>query len=463
MPSPLNNSKSHGVILLAVLLLSPISPLSLLTPPTLVHAQNEMRTWTGQNGKEIEARFLKKENNMISLQSPTGRNYRFPLERLSPADQKYLQRQQEGTAEESKENKGDKDWPFKTTEEDTPLVAEDAPENIEAETQKEKEAKEEESKAEEETDPEESSSSSDYLSTPVAKWPKAATSDKIKIEEIPPKSEEQDYQYRSPHFLFQFENALGVRVVEEAAEIFEAIYSAVAALPLGILSDVTEENEKPHLIELYEDKDLYFREGGRDQSLATYHLKSDKLMLPLETLGIKKSGSRYSNKGLESHQQIVHETVTKLIRPWTVKIGKEWWTKGLAEYFTSMPFKKGRFNFSNHDGQIQEYLQNHKGLEGKEIKMKPSRDLMEMSKQDWEKNLHDEHYIHALLHFYFFIHLDGKPEGQAMYDYVQSIGHGLSEEEAREKYLIRSRDDEVLHKELRKRLKKIDVEAQYKD
>jgi len=53
-------------------------------------SSEDFRTWTGSNGKELEARFLNRSGNSVTLLTTSGKQLTTTLQNLSPADQAYL-------------------------------------------------------------------------------------------------------------------------------------------------------------------------------------------------------------------------------------------------------------------------------------------------------------------------------------------------------------------------------------
>ena len=51
----------------------------------------ELRTWIAVNGKEVEAEFVSNSDGLVSLKMKTGKIFKVPLNKLSEADQEFLQ------------------------------------------------------------------------------------------------------------------------------------------------------------------------------------------------------------------------------------------------------------------------------------------------------------------------------------------------------------------------------------
>ena len=51
----------------------------------------ELRTWTAVNGKEVAAEFVSNEKGIVKLKLKTGKIFNVPLNKLSNADQEFLE------------------------------------------------------------------------------------------------------------------------------------------------------------------------------------------------------------------------------------------------------------------------------------------------------------------------------------------------------------------------------------
>ncbi|WP_256199558.1 SHD1 domain-containing protein [Verrucomicrobium spinosum] len=58
-----------------------------LTSATLLAADNAPRVWTDNQGRKVEATFIKLENGAVYIQTAAGVIFNLPLDRLSLEDQ----------------------------------------------------------------------------------------------------------------------------------------------------------------------------------------------------------------------------------------------------------------------------------------------------------------------------------------------------------------------------------------
>ena len=71
--------------------MNPLRLLVLLTLFLSVVCNAELRTWTAVNGKEVEAEFVSNSDGQVTLKMKTGKVFKVPIDKLSKADQDFLQ------------------------------------------------------------------------------------------------------------------------------------------------------------------------------------------------------------------------------------------------------------------------------------------------------------------------------------------------------------------------------------
>lgn len=67
----------------------PVPPNNEPAPEDVPNASNPWRQWTAATEQKLEAKYLALENAILTVESRDGRTFRFPLSRLTEADQKY--------------------------------------------------------------------------------------------------------------------------------------------------------------------------------------------------------------------------------------------------------------------------------------------------------------------------------------------------------------------------------------
>lgn len=66
---------------------------------SLAHAREDIREWTDQQGRTMQARYVEMRGDKVYLQRDDGRYFEFPLADLSTGDQNFLQEQLADKAE----------------------------------------------------------------------------------------------------------------------------------------------------------------------------------------------------------------------------------------------------------------------------------------------------------------------------------------------------------------------------
>jgi len=185
------------------------------------------------------------------------------------------------------------------------------------------------------------------------------------------------------------------------------------------------------------------------------------VMVPLASLGVKKVGSRYSIEDKQGNETLIHEIAHQLTTHWSQSVRRAWWSEGCAEYFASMGYRNGRFTLTGHGKRSREYMKNLKGVWEDEFLMTDPKRLLAMTQGEWNASIDVANYASAHVLFYFFVHLDGEPNGEAMYRYLQAIKDGVEEEKALEEHLLKGRDLDQLREELAKGWRKHDLDLKF--
>jgi len=272
--------------------------------------------------------------------------------------------------------------------------------------------------------------------------------------------EEGNCVYRSPHFEFRAPIRLSQSVIREFARIFEATFEAVKALPVGF--DPKPNDSGFFVTELYRTKEDYYAAGGPEGSGGVYKTRDDKIMIPLEFLGVKAVGNRFILEARGDNDVLKHEIAHQVTRRWLL-LSDVWFVEGLAEYIAAARYKDGRYTFKNIAGSVEEYV--FKRTSDAAYPMLPVDSLLKMSFQEWAAALTgtgmNRNYPSANLLMFYFLHLDGDGKGTAVAEYLRALDKGEDQAAAMKKYLVRERQDAALSQDVRDKLRSVGIRVEF--
>lgn len=367
----------------------------------VVPAFAEDRTWTSTDGKTVTGSIIALEGHEISLQSG-DKVFKFPLTRLSQADQDFATK-----------------W-----------------------------------KADAEKEMAESASFlGDFRDLTPGLWPTDVSAE-FEVDAIEVVKEDEAaklYIYRSPHFEFESPLRLSTSVVREFARIFEASFEFAKIIPLGL-------NPQPsaggyYKTKLYQSKEDYYVDGGMQGSggMHTYSYRGDEILtslikVPLSNLGVEYTGTRYIVDHKKQSAVLVHEIGHQITGRW-LPVLPTWVKEGLAEFISVQPYDNGRFRLTQLDRAIRDDVARMSGSD-KEFQMIGVERLMKISGDEWASELASGrgsiNYCSANVLFYYFLRLDGEGKGERLIDYLKAISAGTPEETARDEKLLAGRSFEAL-------------------
>lgn len=288
-------------------------------------------------------------------------------------------------------------------------------------------------------------------------WPNRVSSPRnFEITVLEENTSSSTYRYQAGHFIFTSDVRLARRVVAEFARIFEATYTAVDAMPLRW-------NLQPppggYAVRLFSERADYEAAGGTRNSGGVYMHGPRTIMVPLESLGVKRSSSGVTLDG-SSNKTLVHEITHQVQHDWLNKM-PQWIVEGVAEYMEKVPYERGTFTFSRLDPLNAPDGGTNTAGEALLIALPK---LMGIDRATWSQTLNDNpyaarrYYYSSFLLFYYFAHLDGNGDGKRLWSYLRALESGQSEEEATA-LLMDGRDHETLLNDIRRayRSKKVRI------
>lgn len=384
----------------------PISPLIFVAVFALFSSGNAevSREWISNDGKKLNATFVRQEANAVVLRLENNREVKVPVSRLSEADQVFLKDFSAGLVARIGEIK--------------PL-------------------------------PEETRPVDDFE---VTGGPKT---------------------FFTPHFEFTTDLDVSKNFISEAAKIYEGTYEAIKALPHGLPLSPPEgtthfrgmlmENAafQARVKELNEPEEAPTGGGifvgipasARTRTVGLYVPSEKSLLVPYESLGAKKIGSKLTLRKSSDTSTLVHEIAHQVMHDWLPFV-PVWFAEGMAEYIAAVPSQSGRFEFRNAERGLKERLKDKYDLDKYEInsvrrlsrrvEVKSDPKSMAVDKTpdgvqgisnlggqpaperpggSWSGSMDD--YRDAMLHAYYLIHLaDPSQPGLRVGQYLQEVEKG---------------------------------------
>ncbi|QQL45304.1 SHD1 domain-containing protein [Sulfuriroseicoccus oceanibius] len=346
----------------------------------------EARTWTDVQGRKLEAELLEVTGEGVVLKLQNGRQANVPFAKLSEADQEFA-----------------KSWeaPAKNDAPSGGGVPEGAKLN---------------------------------WNVP---WPsEAEVEGDADIEIIEEDKDGRRFVYESPRYRYISDVGLKKSVVSSFAEMFEATCVYCESMPLA-MTGATRANGGKFDILLFETKESYIKAGGPPSSAGVYMGAKNTVMVPLESIGVKKFGSSYTRDRDKSSGTLIHELTHQLTPFEYYESGaRGWFSEGIAEYTTATPYRNGRFRLTNNIKKVAEYITEF-GSDGKagrrlgeEINAPDLKQFMLMPYSQFTGGNANFNYGFACLLTTYFIHLDGDGDAARLKEFLKALRQGKKGEEA---------------------------------
>lgn len=350
----------------------------------LPHAHG--RTWTDVEGRTVDAELLEITDDGVLVKRDTdGQEFTIPFARLSAADRTYLaDRKTKGATDDGGSAVGS-----------TRKAASDIPSNLDNPW------------------PDEVSIDPQFAVTTPAK-----TDNEYENSELTP------FIYHSPHYEFVCDVELSTALVTKFAVIFETVFASMRELPLYNRPAMGEATKRLPII-LCETEEAYLRNGGPPGSAGVYFGRTNTVLVPLTSLGVKRVGSGYMLDRKVSNSTLPHELVHQLTdHNYYVPGVLGWFTEGLAEYIAVSPMTTGRYNFRSNLDEIEEYVveydfkaQSGRYL-GEDITAPNLETFMTQSYRSFAGGNANFNYGFGLLLTAYFIHLDNDGDRTALNQFL---------------------------------------------
>jgi len=342
------------------------------------------KTWTDRYGRAFEAEFLEMDGEQVVLTLPNGRAVKMAVAELSQADQTDLLRQ------------------LRTSMPIRRASAPDAP------------------------------PASLNFGRP---WPRdvrmdGASSCKVIKED----AKSRTFIYESPGYRFTSDSRITDDALRNFSVMFETTRKYALNLPLSLSG--TGRNGKMDVL-LFGEMADYVRSGGPPGSAGCYVGSMGIVMVPMESLGLKKGNTGYSLATKGTNLVLIHELAHQLTpAAYYARGARGWFSEGLAEYMAATPYSWGYFAPDVHGNAVKSYVTStgNQGLGGRNlgttIPAPKLRHLFLMDYSEFSGANAGTNYALGLLVTHYFFHMEGGGRGARMRAFLEGLRAGASGEEA---------------------------------
>jgi hypothetical protein len=273
----------------------------------------------------------------------------------------------------------------------------------------------------------------DYLAQWLKKQPiKVAMPDtvavetsRIRIEIVSEDAAAEKYVYRTNRFEFESQGKFAPSLLREVARNFEATYELLRALPWGI--DPQPPSGERFRARLFKDRESYHAAGAPPNSAGVYSGAAEMFLVPFESIGVKAVGKSFAKDDDFDHSTLVHELTHQMMHFW-LRYLPLWVVEGTAEYTSNLPLRSGRFRVSAAKNGLKDYAEFLKRrVVGGIPEPYPLDRLFRITDAEWMKLLVEDPLVSRRLYFtsyllvYYFMHLDGKGDGQRFVRYFREV------------------------------------------
>ena len=219
------------------------------------------------------------------------------------------------------------------------------------------------------------------------------------------------------------------------SKLFETTFEAMVHIPMSFDKARTPAPDHRYRILLFGDKYNYTKNGGPPNSGGVYMPRTDIVMVPLSSLGVKKKGGKFVLDHGVANQTLAHELVHQLMDYTYFKPGSRgWFSEGIAEYVSSSPYQYGRFTFRNNITTIRNSITKYDrrtetgSMLGKKIKVPDLKSFMLQSYGSFTKNGR-LNYAMGMAFTTYFIHMDDNGSRKNLNAFLKAMRKGKHGEE----------------------------------
>ncbi|MEI9897593.1 MAG: hypothetical protein WDN28_27980 [Chthoniobacter sp.] len=248
----------------------------------------------------------------------------------------------------------------------------------------------------------------------------------VKAEVVSEDPVAEKFVYRTQHFEFESQGKFNQVLLRDVARNFEATYELLKALPWHV--DPKPESGNLFHAKLFKNREAYIAAGGPPNSGGVYKSGQQMFLVPFESIGVKLVGKSYAkDENFETHT-LVHELTHQMMR-FSLDFLPQWVVEGTAEYTGTLPLHTGQFRVSAAKNGLRDYVNFLKTRTTTGMpEPYPLEQLFPITNEQWnevlERDPRSSHrlYFTSFLLVYYFMHLDGKGDGQLFARYFREVG-----------------------------------------
>ena len=390
------------------------------------------RIFTDISGKKFEANVVSISKDSVSLFSPgSTKIFTMPLAKLSAADRNYLAARSKGSPAPPRK---EKQTPAKKVSNSSNTAKKTAAKSV---TQVSSNSLKEKYRL-----------ADNYLT----RLPDSVSiSRNVTIRVVSEDKAKNRYVYHSPNYEFICDTKLSVTIVKQFSLLFEATREYCRKMPISSMRAHIPGRIKRNRILLFANQSNYFRSGGVPGSAGVYSPRTNTVMIPLSSLGVKKVSNGYNFDYTKSNNTITHELVHQLTDFEYYQAGaRGWFSEGIAEYCAATPYQSGQFSLTYNKRNFKEYV-TASGIDGKSGwrlgTTINSHDLKFFMLQPYGSFVSDgpRNYGLGLLITYYFMNMES--DRKNITAFMKALKNGEKGEQALEK-LLNGRSFDELEKDI---------------
>lgn len=298
-----------------------------------------------------------------------------------------------------------------------------------------------------------------------APWPALiSVSVSTDVTVVTESTDEKKFVYHSPNYEFIADVRLSKNVVNKFAVMFEATREYCRLLPVSSMKAHIPGAQRRNTILLFEEYQSYIENGGSTGSAGIYLGSKNIVMVPLQSLGVKKVGSGYMYDHDKSNKTLTHEIIHQLTdHEYYAPGARGWFSEGFAEYCANTPYRSGKFMVKTNRSAIEAYATAY-GKDGKrgrnmgeEFSAPDLQSYMTMSYSDFTANANFNYGFGMLLTYYFF-HMEN--DRSNITAFLKALKEGKAGQDALE-VLLNGRSYKELQEQVRKKWKSKGVKINF--
>ncbi len=186
--------------------------------------------------------------------------------------------------------------------------------------------------------------------------------------------------HETRNFRFECDEPLNAAVVRDFSQLFEATLAMVRELPLGL--EVARPQDGKFLVRLFAEKEDYHAAGGPVSAAGVYLVRSREILVPLASLGVRRSGGTFRKASEYDPSTLIHETVHAVTHQW-IRYMPMWVVEGLAEYVASIPYRDGTFFLDRHNEGLHRMVAVNFGGDAHRFPLLAPDDFVSLSKNQF--------------------------------------------------------------------------------